>query len=180
MLNVELNFTSSENTGTEFKIVLPKSNVQLSLYEEDSSKRLDVDFSRLSGSVIVVIDDDSSIREAMSMLLSKHSIIAVCGETNDEVLEELAKRQLEPDIIVADYRLREHLTGDTIITQLREAIEISTPGIIITGDSSPSRLNSLKESGFEILHKPVEADILFGKIVEVLSLIHISEPTRPY
>jgi len=168
LLNVNLEIISDENTGTTFKILVPKSTVQtLPLYAAEPTAPI-ADFSYLAGTVIVVIDDDRHIREAMHMMLTKHGAIPICGETSDEVLEALAEEQLAPDFIIADYRLRNHLTGDVVITHLRAAIEAAIPALIITGDTSPDRMASLKESGFDILHKPIEAEPLFDTVINIL------------
>lgn len=169
LLNLKLEITSSEDAGTQFRVVLPRSDYQPSLEQPiETQKTVTPDYSNLAGAVVVVVDDDANIRKAMHMMLSEHGMVSVCAETSDEALEALAERQLQPDIIIADYRLREHLTGDVVINELQEAIEYPIPGLIITGDTSPQRMATLKDSGFDILHKPVEAAVLHEKISDIL------------
>jgi len=130
-----------------------------------------IHLENLTGAVIVVIDDDNSIQEAMSMMLANLGLLSVCAETVDWALDELAERNLEPDLILADYRLRDHVTGDNAIKQMREAIDADIPGMIITGDTSPERVSELNATGFDILYKPVDAKTLHQKIGEMLTQV---------
>ena len=168
LLDLSVELDSTLGAGTQFKLVVPAgepTSTPVISEVEDAEALLE----GLTDSVIVVIDDDSSIREAMKIMLTNLRLISVCAETTDEALEQLAQRNLEPSLVIADYRLRDHLTGDKVIRQLREAIETDIPGLIITGDTSPARVSELTETGFEILHKPVDADTLHRRIHEMLN-----------
>ncbi len=170
LMGLQLYISSSEDTGTAFKMVLPRSEVQpISKMNTVQPAQSDNDYSHLHGAVVVVVDDDSSIRSAMRLILSKHRMVSVCVETTDEALEALAENQLEPDLIIADYRLRDHVTGDNVIFEMREAIEATVPGLIITGDTSPARMSSLINSGLDTMHKPVDAETLYQKISQILT-----------
>lgn len=175
LLDLPLIISSSEQSGTAFKMLVPKSENQPALYDHLSKQKpIKTDYSHLHGAVVVVVDDDSSIRQAMQMMLSKHSVVSICVETADEALDALADHHLEPDLIIADYRLRNHTTGDNVIYEMREAIEQTIPGLIITGDTSLTRMTSLKNSGLDTLHKPVEPDVLYQKIGQLLTVKSIA------
>lgn len=168
LLDIEVRLDSTLDAGTRFTILAPAGesvDTSQTLTNPDPHTLLE----NAAGAVIVVIDDDSSIREAMKIMLNNLNMRSVCAETSDEALEELAERQLEPNLIIADYRLRDHLTGDTVIKQLRHAIDVDIPGLIITGDTSPARVSELTATGFAIMHKPVEADSLHQQIGDMLA-----------
>ena len=73
----------------------------------------------------------------------------------DTAITKLKQSGFIPDIIISDYRLRENQTGAQAIKAINEFIEKDIPAIIITGDTAPDRLQEAKESGYQLLHKPV-------------------------
>ncbi len=77
-------------------------------------------------------------------------------------------RELVPDILVADYRLQANQTGDVAIHCIRSAFGIEFPAMIITGDTSPSRMNDAAKSGFLLMHKPVDPEELVQRISGLL------------
>lgn len=64
------------------------------------------------------------------------------------------------DLIIADYRLGDGITGLDAIQSLSNAVGNTVPAIIITGDTSPARLRDVNASGALLLHKPIEVDEL--------------------
>ncbi len=168
LLGVNLQMKSTPGKGTTFSLVVPMgkklprqaphtlvSTTPFSATDEET--------------VIVVIDDDSSIREAMHIVLKQLNFHPICAETTDDALEQLADSQLAPDLIIADYRLRDHMTGTQAIEDLCDAVEIQVPALIVTGDTSPARVSELTSSGFDVLHKPVDTDLLNSKILQMLN-----------
>jgi DNA-binding response OmpR family regulator len=69
------------------------------------------------------------------------------------------------DLIVADYRLGDGATGLDAIKALCAHIGHSVPAIIVTGDTSPSRIKEATASGYRILHKPIAGEELHEAIV---------------
>jgi len=167
ILDIDVKMDSTQGAGTSFTMVVPVGSPTPVLPPATNAHKT-IRLENLTGAVIVVIDDDNSIQEAMSMMLANLGLLSVCAETVDWALDELAERNLEPDLILADYRLRDHVTGDNAIKQMREAIDADIPGMIITGDTSPERVSELNATGFDILYKPVDAKTLHQKIGEML------------
>jgi signal transduction histidine kinase/ActR/RegA family two-component response regulator len=105
--------------------------------------------------LIVVVDDEIAIREAMAALLSSwgHEVItAGCG---DEVLTQMANCPKRPNLLICDYRLRVGETGIEVIEALRSEYNEAIPAMLITGDTAPDRLVEARASGLLLLHKPV-------------------------
>jgi len=166
LLDIQLSLKSKIGEGTKFTMRVPMGQA----IAEPIDQRLRINAPRPidDETVIVVIDDDESIRTAMQIMLTNLNLQAICGESIDDALNQLADAGLEPDLIIADYRLREHQTGDAVIRSLREVVDRDVPGLIITGDTSPQRVSEVTATGFEILHKPVDGDVLYRKIVSML------------
>jgi len=165
LLKIPVSLESDVNRGARFTLTVPQGNAtEQRIDSTTSTPRMDVD----NNSVIVVIDDDASIRQAMLIMLNRYNFTTVTAESVDDALEQLAESSLEPDLVIADYRLRDHQTGDEVIHNLREMVDRDIPGLIITGDTSPQRVSDAAKTGFELMHKPVDADILHKKILLML------------
>lgn len=105
--------------------------------------------------LILVIDDEVSIQEAMRSLLKSwgHQVITAASEA--EMLQHLAACPIRPDLIICDYRLRHHENGISVIQHLQTEYNDHIPAILITGDTAPDRLSEAQASGLLLLHKPV-------------------------
>ena len=60
-----------------------------------------------------------------------------------------------PDVVIADFRLREGRTGVEAVTALRAVYGAGLPGILLTGDTAPALLAEAAGRGLVTLHKPV-------------------------
>lgn len=113
--------------------------------------------ANLQGRVILIIDDEDAIRAAMSEYLDRWGCVVVTAESLAKAQQHLAKRQLRPELILADLRLRAGQTGIHAIEVLRQDCGKNIPAVIITGDSAPERLRAAHTAGYHLLHKPVKA-----------------------
>jgi CheY-like chemotaxis protein len=68
--------------------------------------------------------------------------------------------QLQPDIVVSDYRLTEGESGFDVISTVRARLVDEFPAILITGDTDPKLLRSMTDRGIVVLHKPLDLDAL--------------------
>jgi len=82
-----------------------------------------------------------------------------------EILERVAAHREVPRLIVCDYRLRDNETGSAVIERLRSEYNDEIPGMLITGDTAPDRLQEAQASGYLLLHKPVPD----GKLREAIA-----------
>jgi CheY-like chemotaxis protein len=88
----------------------------------------------------------------MTALLGSWEYRVLAVGSADEALEALTE---QPAAIIADYRLREHQTGDEAIRRIHAAWDQAIPAMIVTGDTAPERLRLATQSGIALRHKPV-------------------------
>jgi two-component system, sensor histidine kinase len=105
--------------------------------------------------LILVIDDEAAIQEAMRSLLSSWGHEVIVAGSGAEMLERTASCPTRPDLIVCDYRLRGGENGIAVIEQLQSEYNAEIPAVLITGDTAPERLVEAQQSGLLLLHKPV-------------------------
>jgi CheY-like chemotaxis protein len=116
---------------------------------------------------VLVIDDDYAVRSAMEALLGCWGCHIHAVESGQQALDCLDSFQ--PQVVIADYRLRGNQTGQQVLKQIYQQLGRSIPSIIMTGDTAPNRLREAQSSGAVLLHKPVDAAALYGSIQQLLA-----------
>jgi signal transduction histidine kinase/CheY-like chemotaxis protein len=152
LLHHPIDVTSRPGHGSMFSITVPTATpvptqqIAPTIYRDD-----------LAEAIIVVIDDEAPIREGMGEVLQDWGCRAVLAESADEAMQQLANINAIPDIVIADYQLREGRTGVQAIRQICAALGRDIPAVIVTGDIASERLAEVHASGYQLLHKPVSA-----------------------
>lgn len=106
------------------------------------------------GMRVLVIDDEDSVLDSMRMLLEGWGCEVLLADSEEAALLTILDGEL-PQVILADYRLRDGKTGVQAIELLRRETGKDIPAVIITGDTHPERLREVQESGLRLMHKPV-------------------------
>jgi signal transduction histidine kinase len=128
----------------------------------------------LQGMRVLVIDDEEPVRIGMQELLSSWGCICHTADELSSALKcvALLPMDAQPEVILADYRLREGATGGQAITALRSYLTLRgmdtlVPAIIITGDTAPERLREARSTEASLLHKPVSASALQQALIQL-------------
>lgn len=141
---------SRPDRGSVFRFALPLT--------EDRADTLPASLHHnpsLNGLRVLVIDDDQEIRGAMAALLESWQSVCLAVESEEDALAALGSYQ--PDLLLADYRLRGERTGQDAMMAIRARLGRAIPTVIITGDTAPDRLRNVHAGGAALLHKPVVA-----------------------
>ena len=163
ILEIDISLESAAGQGTMFHLDVPAGKVS-SVPSYKSAGALSDSWVAPPGTLVAVIDDDDNVRRGMISMLESFDYEAVAAESAVQMIRILRLRELTPDFLVVDYRLPDNQTGDSAIRQVRAAFDIEFPAMIITGDTSPGRVNEAASSGFELMHKPVEPAELVKRI----------------
>lgn len=145
---------SEAGHGARFCITVPRGVLRHSEPQDTAVPAL----GRLDGSaqrLVVLIEDERIIREATQTLLSDWGCQVIASASVADALVQLGETGKKPDLIIADYRLREGATGIEAIQTIRERYNAATPAVLITGDAATEYLKQAQEQGFPVLHKPV-------------------------
>jgi signal transduction histidine kinase len=165
LLGTEVELTSEPGRGSSFVLRLPlASGISLA---EARSAAVAVEGS-LSERAVLVIDDEPDVRVGMRTLLESWGCrVTVCAglEEAERILDE---HRLRIDLIVADFRLRANENGIETVRSLHRRLG-SVPALLVSGDTSPERLQEAQASGLKLLHKPVSPEILRGAMVASLA-----------
>jgi CheY-like chemotaxis protein len=116
--------------------------------------------NNLDGLMVVVIDDEAQILDAMRELLEMWGCRVVTAASGSEALKKLGSSTHVPDILVCDYRLRGDEDGIGVVGSLRAEFNDDIPAVLITGDTGPERIREIEASGLSVLHKPLQENQL--------------------
>lgn len=165
LLGHEIGFSSIIGKGTNFWISVPMANEDIkiqNIHEEP--------INILGGKecITIIEDDESVIAGLVTVLESSGYVPQVIRDVDSRSIKDELPDGLIPDLIIADYRLDAGITGRDAINKVRKELGVNIPAIIITGDTAPERLREAKESGFDILHKPVKPEDLLISVRRTL------------
>jgi len=169
LLNHDLNVNSKPGCGTVFSLKVPLAQDQSA--QLDHTKGND-NISRIKGLSIVIIEDEDQVREALRLVLENagHAVLGLNDVSSAVNTAQLMALSTPPDIIIADYRLANGVTGVDAIAFIRKTFKEDVPAFLLTGDTAPKRIHEAMKSGFSLLHKPVRSENILDKINDVLCI----------
>jgi signal transduction histidine kinase/ActR/RegA family two-component response regulator len=158
LLDHPLTLASRPGHGSVFAIAVPLA---------DPAERLEAAGaleSQPGQGLILVVDDEVAIQEAMRSLLESWGHGVIVAGSGREMLERIVDCPSRPALIICDYRLHGE-DGISVIQRLQQEFNDEIPAMLVTGDTAPGRLLEARQSGFMLLHKPMSAERLRAAIV---------------
>jgi len=119
----------------------------------------------------MLIDNDPIVLESQKFRLESWGFKTLVAISFEDAQGLLNGRKVSPNIIISDLRLEGNIDGVQVIQTLQNDLNDQIRGIILTGDTSPDRLNSIEKAGFSVLHKPVKSDVLAEVLNNALDCI---------
>ncbi len=111
----------------------------------------------IGGKLILVIDDEASVRLGMQSLLESWGCKCFTASDCDRSACAASTGGASPDFIIADLRLRGENTGIDAIHVLRAELGDSIPAVLISGDTATEQLRKVSAAGLTMMHKPLKA-----------------------
>ena len=152
LLGYPLQMRSSLGRGTRFSLCVPVAPPGVA--RERRSPLRPRNFEDIAGLRVLVIEDDQLVREALVSLLASWRVEVAVAEGLAMALA-LLKSGVAPEVIVADYRLRDGENGIEVIHQLRAAAGQPIPACLISGDTDGTLMQAAAAASLTLLQKPV-------------------------
>jgi signal transduction histidine kinase/ActR/RegA family two-component response regulator len=130
----------------------------------------------LTGTLVVVVDDEELILDAAQTLLKQWNCTVVAATSGKDALRQLATSTRPPDVLICDYRLRDGENGVSVAAALRNEFNTDIPALLITGDTNPEQIRAIAASGLAILHKPLREDELNDAICALCAAPAFAQP----
>jgi signal transduction histidine kinase/DNA-binding NarL/FixJ family response regulator len=161
--------------GSRFSITVPLAQVRA----EIAPASLHPALAGFDGKLVVVIDDDAMVRDAMQGLLRSWGCLTITAESENDALAGLAMAARAPDLLISDYRLGHGLSGFDLIDRFKRRFGAGLPAFLISGDTAPERLREAQASGYRLLHKPVSPVTLRAIVGSLLKENAASDAPSP-
>jgi signal transduction histidine kinase/ActR/RegA family two-component response regulator len=174
LMGLKLSVQSQSGRGTVFKLLLPSAPPQAKPVPASALETASGTFRALSTLSVLVIDDEENVRISTAAALRQYGLQV---ETADGLVQAqaIAKQLGERlNVLICDFRLRNHEDGIHVITTLRDQLQRPVPALLVTGDTAPERVRQAQESGLQVLYKPVKIHAL----VEALRQLTDAQPAR--
>lgn len=163
LLQHPLKLVSVTGRGSMFSVTVPKASAVAIPLPDTRTSRAGIAVS------IMVVEDEGDVLDIMVQLLALQGHRVYSGRSAAEVqrihAEAMVAGDAPVDLIIADYRLGDGATGLDAIAVLCAHIGRAVPAIIVTGDTSPTRIKEASASGHRLLHKPITGEELHEAIV---------------
>ena len=153
LLEHPLHLRSNAGRGSRFSIEVPLADPN-KIHSAAATIEQKIP-NLIGGKLIVVIDDEESVRLGMQSLLESWGCKCITAMDADEALQSISTRA--PDFIIADLRLRGDLNGIDVIRDLRAKLGNGIPAVLISGDTAADQLRKVSAAGLTMMHKPLKA-----------------------
>lgn len=111
---------------------------------------------------VVLLEDDTTLREALVLRLKAWGA-HVTALDNLEDFDELLARVMSISLLITDHQLTDG-NGLQALAMARTK-HAALPALIITGDTDPQHMITLRASGAPVLHKPFQAEALMDVLL---------------
>lgn len=121
--------------------------------------------------LILVVDDEASIREFLQIMLKREKMLVEVAQNGREALEKLAHQSF--DLVITDMQMPE-VTGLELLAKIKEK-DPETPVMMITAfGSTETAVEAMKLGAYDYLSKPFKIDdvkIRIRKALEKRTLV---------
>lgn len=153
ILNHPLGLVSKLGKGSSFHVDVPIGNVWHSgTGEPEISERIGGEFA---GLCCLVLEDDHMLRDALTVMLERWGLSVVTIDDFDNAATAVKALSQPPDIILTDYRLHGRMQGTDVVNKINDILEKPCPALVMTADTAPEIVDSIRAQGFPLLIKPV-------------------------
>ena len=163
LLDHEITLDSTKGSGSTFSLRCQTEDSQQEPVQSNVALT-DIDVKR--SLTVLFVDDEKSVREAISLVLNNFDMNVITAESASEAIEHLARLKPSLDVIVADFRLKNGETGFDVIEKICEFVNADIPSIIVTGEVSLDQMKSAQRKSVVIVQKPISSAVLMPLILE--------------
>jgi CheY-like chemotaxis protein/anti-sigma regulatory factor (Ser/Thr protein kinase) len=177
ILEHPLDVRSRVGEGSIFSVELPLGDIlQSDIGEPEINEKIGGEFVNLS---ILVLEDDEILRGALTELLERWGIKVVAFNTFGDLAERLREIDFRPNLIITDFRLHGGVRGNDVVRDIRQAMNLDVPAIVVTADTDPKLIESIRREGFPVLIKPVNPPRLRVMMHNILYEPHLVRELGP-
>ena len=163
LLGMRVEVFSREGRGSRFSLSLPVAAAAVPAPAPAAAP------SDRRGRVLIV-EDNAILRMSLEDIVTDWGYETVSAASGEEALTRV-EAGARVDAIVTDYRLGAGLTGVEAALEVERLSRRALPKLIVTGDTAKERLEEIRASGCDFLHKPVSVEDLRQKLSDMMAKV---------
>jgi two-component system, sensor histidine kinase len=171
LMNAPLTLRSEPGRGTVFSLQVPRG--ERSAVQPPNPDRKGPLGITLEGRLIVVVEDEPAVRGGLEALLKGWGATLASFDSVAAAAQwatSSGPEQIQPDLLIVDYRLENGQTGIQAIEALRSRFGSQLPAIVVTGSTMTGHEKEAADHNFHLLIKPVVPNKLRAMIAFKLSM----------
>jgi len=162
ILDHRIDVRSTPGKGSKFAVAVPRGQAKVALSARSEVEPNTVD-ARSAG-MVLIIEDESTVREALVTLLRSEGLSAISVATPNEALALVTGQGIRPDLILSDYNLPGKMNGVESIEALRRLLARKIPAIVLTGEMRSTLVETIAKHDISVVVKPSKPDELLDLI----------------
>lgn len=163
LLNTRVELSSRLHKGTCVRVLVRSAPAALPAPAASPAAAGVDEEASLANLRILVIDDERTILEGLSVVLTNWGAEVLAAQTRAEALALADIWDQPPDVVVSDLLLQGGDNGLDVIAALERhprGIGAGTARLLVTGETKPDRLREVASAGISVLYKPVSPRVL--------------------
>ena len=161
--------------GSRFRVKLPLTGALVPPLPQARNAVENADPSAPPGATlalpqrVLLVDDESDIGDAMTALLHAHGVQVKTARDETEAIAAFASAPPDApfNALLCDYRLAGGADGLALALRLRQQFSPDLPLLLVTGETSPERLQAVRDAKVPVLFKPVSAESLLAALAQL-------------
>ncbi len=161
LMNHPLEVRSTAGRGSAFSVRVPlAASAAIRPQPAPGTRHFD-------GRLVVIIENDPGIAEAMRQLLAGWSFDVVTAATAEAAIEALSGRV--PDVVLSDFHLDGGRTGLEALDELASAFGHRPVAAVVTADRDPATTAAIEAAGLAVMRKPVRPGALRALLAQLVA-----------
>lgn len=152
LLDHHVDVRSEAGQGSVFSVTIPAG--QPSAEPRPAEAPRTGTLQPAAGRLVLVVDDDAIVLMGTQAHLEDWGYETLGASSGDEAMDLLRHDGRCPDLILADYRLRNGELGTEVVQRVHGLCG-DVPAVILTGETSPEVQRGVTGMGYGLTHKPV-------------------------
>jgi two-component system, sensor histidine kinase len=161
LMGAPVEVSSRVGCGSRFSLSLPLAHTVAPATEDEPAQGN-------AGGCVLVIEDNTILLQGLESVLQQSGYQTLGAPSGEEALEIAASNEWRFDAVITDHRLGAGLTGVEAAKLIERRARRAVPILVLTGDTARERIVEISASGFEWLHKPVNAEQLLCKLAQMM------------
>jgi PAS domain S-box-containing protein len=169
MLDHEIDLSSKPGHGSCFSVTVPLAH-QSDIEQVESPAIVHAEASGLTNLVVLCVDNEPDILEAMNLLLDRWGCPTVMlAQTQAQAAQQVIMHGT-PDFVLVDYHLDDQSHGLQVMRHLDNILGTQLPAIVITADRTSELEAAVRARGYGLLLKPIRPAALRALMTNMLKI----------